>query len=69
MNKPQDLNEQLASSDLFSEFRAMLKEAYDQKWDTETRFPWLIEIPMTDEQCAIWDKVMNPKENVELNHE
>ena len=51
------------SSELFSEFRSMLKEAYGQKWDTETRYPWLIEIPMTHEQCKIWDKVMNPKEN------
>ena len=29
----------------------------------DTRFPWLTEIPMTDEQCAIWDKVVNPTEN------
>jgi len=53
----------IVSHDLFSEFKSMLKTAYAQKWDTETRFPWVIEIPMTHEQVAIWDKVMNPKEN------
>ena len=63
MSELQDLNEQLASSDLFSEFRSMLKEAYDQQWDMETRVLPRVEIFMTDEQCAIWDKVMNPREN------
>lgn len=68
MSELQDLNEQLASSDLFSEFRSMLKEAYDQQWDMETRGLVLpsVEIFMTDEQCAIWDKVMNPTENDQI---
>jgi uncharacterized protein (DUF3084 family) len=45
----------------FTEFKSMLKASSDQRFDTEVKTQWLVELPMTHEQVAIWDKHMNPK--------
>ena len=59
------------SSDLFCGFVSMLKSAYANKCDPESEknCRWLIELPMTDEQVAIWDKVMNPPQNAKDSRE
>ncbi len=51
----------------FAEFKAMLKAACSQRFDTEIKTQWLVELPMTHEQVEIWDKHMNPKPETEAN--
>lgn len=57
------LLEDIATNQLFSEFRQMLVDAYQQAHfpsvDVQTRY--LVRLHLTEEQNKLWNKVMNPK--------